>query len=53
MVTYVPDGLVQLCLPPHWSGTNIGDMPAGLRQMQQIYMSVATVSKLSAGEMQL
>ena len=34
----MPDGLVQLCLPARWPGSSIGDMTAGLRQVQQIYL---------------
>ena len=32
-VTYMHDGLVQLCLPAHLSGTRIVDITAGLRQV--------------------
>ena len=32
-VTYMHDGLVQLCLPAHLSGTRIVDIIAGLRQV--------------------
>ena len=32
-VTYMPDGLVQLYLIAHWSGTSIEDITAGLRQV--------------------
>ena len=32
-VTYMPDGLVQLCLTAHWSGTSIEDISAGPKQV--------------------
>ena len=32
-VTYMYDGLVQLCLPVYLSGTRIVDITAGLRQV--------------------
>ena len=32
------DGLVQLYLPTRWSGTSIGDITVGLRQVWQIYL---------------
>ena len=29
----MPDGIVKLCVPAHWSGTSIGDITVGLSQV--------------------
>ena len=53
-VTYMPDGLVQLCLPARWSGMSIGDITADLRQVQQIHLLVnPTTTDVLASQLQL